>query len=621
MPELQGKGLLYRSPIVRMRQLFDLYICLRPIKAYPGNPLNFKDGLDLVVFRENTEDLYAGVEFSPVPRELADTLGRLSKAFGPFGTLNTDEYAISCKINTRKGSERIIRAAFDFARTFGRKKVTVVHKANVVRATDGLFLETAKEVAKGYPDIAIDDANIDAMTMWLLKNPFNYDVLVAPNLYGDIVSDLCAQMVGGLGFGCSGNIGDKLAVFEPTHGSAPKHAGKYKANPIATILAVKMMLDWLGETGKAPGAGAGDGRRDQGRHGPHLRHGRQQHDARDGQALSRRGSDSGDDRLRAGAPRRSVERVSMTDLILHDVGLRDGLQIEKATVPTEQKIRWIEALAASGVDIIQVGSFVHPQKVPQMADTDALFAYFNEPSHRAGDDAAVRPGAQREGPGARLEVRRRVLLHGRLRQRHAQPQEHGNEHRGSDRSHHRHGPFGRIGRRDGPGLRPVGLRLRLRGDRSRRAACWRSRGGLSRPISRPSAWPTRRGTPPRTRSTRLFTALAGLDPAVECACHFHNTYGLGLANVYAAMTAGVRYYEAAFAGLGGCPFTAVAGANVCTEDLVHMWQRMGRRLDISLDRLIDVARDAGRFLGREMTGMVSKTGPITVGAPRAAHEG
>jgi 3-isopropylmalate dehydrogenase len=246
--ELKGKGLQYRSPIVRMRQLFDLYICLRPCKAYAGNPLNYKDGLDLVVFRENTEDLYSGVEFNTVPAELADTLSKLSKPFAAFRNLAPAEYAISCKINTRKGSERIIRAAFEFARTFGRKKVTVVHKANVVRATDGLFLEIAKDVAKQYPGIAMDDANIDAMTMWLLKNPFNYDVLVAPNLYGDIISDLCAQMVGGLGFGCSGNIGDKLAVFEPTHGSAPKYAGQYKVNPIATILAAKMMLDWLGET-------------------------------------------------------------------------------------------------------------------------------------------------------------------------------------------------------------------------------------------------------------------------------------------------------------------------------------------------------------------------------------
>lgn len=247
VPELKGTGLVYRSPIVRMRQLFDLYICLRPCKAYPGNPLNFKEDIDIVVFRENTEDLYAGVEFNPVPQELVDVLTKLSKPFSAFNKLPLNQYAISTKINTKKGSERIIRAAFDFAKQFNRKKVTIVHKANVVRATDGLFLEMAKEVAKDYPGIQMDDANIDAMTMWLLKNPYNYDVLVAPNLYGDIISDLCAQMVGGLGFGCSGNIGKELAVFEPTHGSAPKYFGQYKVNPIATILAAKMMLDWLGE--------------------------------------------------------------------------------------------------------------------------------------------------------------------------------------------------------------------------------------------------------------------------------------------------------------------------------------------------------------------------------------
>ena len=250
-PELQGRGLVYRSPIVRMRQLFDLYVCLRPCKAYDGNPLNFKEGIDLVVFRENTEDLYAGVEFGPVPDELAEVLNRLSKNFAPFAKLPGDEYAVSCKLNSRAGSERIARSAFEFAARSHRKKVTVVQKANVVRATDGLFLESAKEVAKEFPDIPVDDANIDAMCMWLLKNPFNYDVLVAPNLYGDIISDLCAQMVGGLGFGCSGNIGKELAVFEPTHGSAPKYAGQNKVNPIATILAAKMMLDWLGETAMA----------------------------------------------------------------------------------------------------------------------------------------------------------------------------------------------------------------------------------------------------------------------------------------------------------------------------------------------------------------------------------
>lgn len=249
--ELKGKGLSYRSPIVRMRQIFDLYICLRPCKAYKGNPLNYKEGIDIVVFRENTEDLYAGVEFNPVPDELSGVLSKYSKQFEPFKNLSAEEFAISCKINTKKGSYRIIKSAFEYARKNGRKKVTVVHKANVVRMTDGLFLETAREIAKDYPEITFDDANIDALTMWLLKNPHNYDVLVAPNLYGDIISDLCAQMVGGLGFACSGNIGEKLAVFEPTHGSAPKYAGQYKVNPIATILAAKMMLEWLGEKEKA----------------------------------------------------------------------------------------------------------------------------------------------------------------------------------------------------------------------------------------------------------------------------------------------------------------------------------------------------------------------------------
>jgi isocitrate/isopropylmalate dehydrogenase len=250
VPELQGKGLIYRSPIVRMRQMFDLYICLRPCKAYAGNSLNYKNDIDLVVFRENTEGLYSGVEFNPVPEELAALLTKLSKPFAAFKDVPLDQYAISTKINTRKGSDRIIRAAFDFARKHNRKKVTVIHKANVVRATEGMFLDIAKEVHKDYPEIEMDDANVDAICMWLLKNPKNYDVMVATNMFGDIISDLAAQMVGGLGFGCSGNIGLKLGVFEPSHGSAPKYAGQYKVNPIATILSAKMMLDWLGETEK-----------------------------------------------------------------------------------------------------------------------------------------------------------------------------------------------------------------------------------------------------------------------------------------------------------------------------------------------------------------------------------
>lgn len=249
-PELQGKGLIYRSPIVRMRQIFDLYICLRPCKAYPGNPLNYKEDIDLVIFRENTEDLYSGVEFNPVPVELAQVLTKLSKPFAAFKDVPLNELAISNKVITCKGSERIIRAAFEFARKNGRRKVTVIHKANVVRATEGMFLDIAKELHKEFPEIEMDDANVDAICMWLLKNPRNYDVMVATNMFGDIISDLAAQMVGGLGFGCSGNIGHKLAVFEPSHGSAPKYAGMYKVNPIATILSAKMMLDWLGETEK-----------------------------------------------------------------------------------------------------------------------------------------------------------------------------------------------------------------------------------------------------------------------------------------------------------------------------------------------------------------------------------
>ena len=247
-PALRGTGLVYRSPIVRMRQLFDLYVCLRPCRAYPGNPLNFREAIDLVIFRENTEDLYAGVEFGPVPAGVAAALAAASPPFAPFKDLAPDAYAVSCKVNTRKGSARIVRAAFEYAKQAGRRKVTVVHKANVVRATDGLFLEEARKVAADFPGVAMDEANVDATCMWLLKNPLSYEVLVAPNLYGDIISDLAAQMVGGLGFGCSGNIGERLAVFEPSHGSAPKYAGQYKVNPIATILAAKMMLDWLGET-------------------------------------------------------------------------------------------------------------------------------------------------------------------------------------------------------------------------------------------------------------------------------------------------------------------------------------------------------------------------------------
>jgi isocitrate/isopropylmalate dehydrogenase len=241
-PHLRGRCLSYRSPIVRMRQLLDLYVCLRPCKAFSGNPLNYREDLDLVVFRENTEGMYIGVEFPRVPESFFQERA--------MSSIPRDA-ALSLRSITRKGSERIVRAAFEYAVRNHRRKVTAVHKANVLRATCGLFLQAAREVAAQYPHIEFDTANVDAMGMWLLKNPRNYDVIVTTNLFGDILSDLCAQLVGGMGFGYSGNIGDRYAVFEPTHGSAPKYAGQNKVNPLATILAAKMMLEWLGEKERA----------------------------------------------------------------------------------------------------------------------------------------------------------------------------------------------------------------------------------------------------------------------------------------------------------------------------------------------------------------------------------
>ncbi|MCX6565150.1 MAG: isocitrate/isopropylmalate dehydrogenase family protein [Candidatus Aminicenantes bacterium] len=249
-PSLRGKGLSYFSPIVRLRQEFDLYTNLRPCKAYPGNPLNYKENIDLVIFRENTEGSYAGVEFRPLPDVVRSALATHSK-FKPFANVPAEEIAVSTRIMTKNGCRRIVKAAFEYARAKNRKSVTLVEKPNVLRETGGLMLETAREVAKEFPDIVFKDANVDAICMWLLKNPFDYEILVAENLFGDIISDLAAQLVGGLGFACSGNIGTDYAVFEPTHGSAPKYAGMYKVNPIATFLAAELMLEWLGETAKA----------------------------------------------------------------------------------------------------------------------------------------------------------------------------------------------------------------------------------------------------------------------------------------------------------------------------------------------------------------------------------
>lgn len=251
-PALRGKGLSYFSPIVKLRQLFDLHTNLRPCKAFKGNPLNrLGDDIDLVVFRENTEGMYGGIEWFPLPEKVATAMAdpevghpdRMKRWFAK----GLENVAVSTRVMSRQGCESICRQAFDYAREFGRKSVTLVEKPNVLRETGGLMTRVFREVAKGYPGIEAWEANIDAICMWMLKNPQDYDVLVAENMFGDIVSDLCAGLVGGLGFAPAANIGDNYAVFEPTHGSAPKYDGKDVVNPIAMLLTAKMMLDWLGE--------------------------------------------------------------------------------------------------------------------------------------------------------------------------------------------------------------------------------------------------------------------------------------------------------------------------------------------------------------------------------------
>jgi isocitrate/isopropylmalate dehydrogenase len=246
MPELRSKGYSYFSPIVRLRQEFDLYTNLRPCKSYLGNPLNYRDDIDLVIFRENTEGMYAGVEFYPIPDDVKNAL-LIHPKMKKFENVPAEELALSTRIMTKKACTRILKRAFEYARLHRRKSVTIVEKPNVLRETGGFILDIARNLAKEYPDVEFWETNVDAMAMWLVKNPQDYAVLVAENLFGDIISDLAAQLVGGLGFACSGNIGDTYAVFEPTHGSAPKYTGMYKVNPTAMLLATKMMFEWLGE--------------------------------------------------------------------------------------------------------------------------------------------------------------------------------------------------------------------------------------------------------------------------------------------------------------------------------------------------------------------------------------
>ena len=299
----------------------------------------------------------------------------------------------------------------------------------------------------------------------------------------------------------------------------------------------------------------------------------------------------------------------MPEVIIHEVGPRDGLQIEKTTVPTEQKIAWIDALVDSGVDVVQVGSFVHQQKVPQMADTDALFAHYAQPGRKP----------------ARTKLSGLVL----------------NE-RGMQRAFACGVEFLCMGvsASDTHSRKNTGMSTAEAAGRIIAMAKTARDAGVTVQVSVQSAFGCGfEGVVPEARVLeivrrfvgeglltisladtaghanpaqveRMFTAVRALDPAIQCACHLHDTYGFGLANAYAALRAGVVSFEAAFAGLGGCPFTAVTGGNVCTEDLVHMLQRMDLRLDIKLDVLVGLAKDAARFFGRDMAGRVWKTGPV-----------
>jgi isocitrate dehydrogenase (NAD+) len=236
-----GSG--FRSVNVALRKELELYVCLRPCRLYPGVPSRYKD-VDIIVVRENLEDLYAGVEFERGTTETAELIKFTADT--KRGIIRPDS-GISIKAISEFRSKRIVKFAFDYAHTYGRKKVTAVHKANIMKFSDGLFLSCAREVAKNYSDIEFEDRIVDNMTMQLVQKPGQFDVIVAPNLYGDILSDLCAGLVGGLGVAPGANLSDDLAVFEPTHGSAPKYTGMNKVNPMAMMLSGVLMLRHLGE--------------------------------------------------------------------------------------------------------------------------------------------------------------------------------------------------------------------------------------------------------------------------------------------------------------------------------------------------------------------------------------
>jgi isocitrate dehydrogenase (NAD+) len=237
-----GEG--FRSVNVAIRHALDLYACVRPSKSYPGTKSLFKD-IDLVVIRENSEDLYAGIEFEQGVANTQEVIQCIEKYSQK--KIRSDS-GISIKPISRYASERIVRFAFEYAQKNQRKKVTVVHKANIMKFTDGLFLETAREVAKKYQErIIFEEAIVDNLAMQLVQKPQNFDILVLPNLYGDIISDLCAGLIGGLGIAPGANFGDNLALFEPVHGAAPKYTGGNRVNPTAMVLSGVLMLKYIKE--------------------------------------------------------------------------------------------------------------------------------------------------------------------------------------------------------------------------------------------------------------------------------------------------------------------------------------------------------------------------------------
>ena len=259
---LRDKGFVYYSPIVGLRQHFNLDVCIRPCLSFKGNPLNFirrdaGDGFEeppvnVVIFRQNTEGLYGGVEWTNPPDQVYDALSTHVK-FKRFMESPREDLAISTRIFTRKACQRIARAAFEYAKKFGYKSVTICEKPNVIRETSGMLTFETRAIGKEYPGIDIWETNIDTQMMWLTKNPEDYGIILAGNMFGDIVSDGFAGLIGGLGFACSANIGDEVAVFEPTHGSAPKYENLNPSivNPIAMFLSACMMLDHIDETDKS----------------------------------------------------------------------------------------------------------------------------------------------------------------------------------------------------------------------------------------------------------------------------------------------------------------------------------------------------------------------------------